>query len=193
MPEKLDKADLSLAANAEILHQKNKILKNISLRLNRLGKRSEQEHPITESKFAKVSRGENLKGLPYLVLDFPRIFTKENIFAFRTLFWWGNYVSCTLHLKGTYLNNFAHLLHPLIEKLANDQFRFSIDGDEWNHDSSLANFKNVKLFEAEQLNLEKMEFLKITSTLPLLQLNDLEDFYTTTFDTLLKPLLNEQH
>lgn len=50
----------------------------------------------------KISRGENYLGYPYLVLDCPRIFEKENVFAFRSMFWWGNHFSYTLHIAGKY-------------------------------------------------------------------------------------------
>ena len=50
----------------------------------------------------KISKGENYKGLPWLVLDYPRYFNKEDIFAIRTLFWWGNFFSITLHISGKY-------------------------------------------------------------------------------------------
>src|SRR5437868_2887523 len=50
----------------------------------------------------KISRGENYQGLPYLVLDYPRVFNKSNILAIRTMFWWGNFFSTTLHLAGHY-------------------------------------------------------------------------------------------
>src|SRR5437762_7300116 len=37
---------------------------------------------------AKISKGENYHGLPYLILDFPRFFEHKDIFAIRTMFWW---------------------------------------------------------------------------------------------------------
>src|SRR5205085_6252317 len=37
----------------------------------------------------KISKGENYLGLPWLMLDYPRYFDKENIFAIRAMFWWG--------------------------------------------------------------------------------------------------------
>jgi len=51
---------------------------------------------------AKISRGENYEGLPYVMLDYPRCFGKEDVCAVRTFFWWGNFFSITLHLKGKY-------------------------------------------------------------------------------------------
>jgi hypothetical protein len=47
----------------------------------------------------KIFRGENYKKLPYIVLDYPRTFSAENIFAYRTMFWWGKEFSFTLHLQ----------------------------------------------------------------------------------------------
>ena len=48
----------------------------------------------------KISKGENYQGLPYVILDYPASFRKENIFAIRTFFWWGNFFSISLHLSG---------------------------------------------------------------------------------------------
>jgi hypothetical protein len=68
-------------------------------------------------KAGKISRGENYKGLPYLMLDYPRIFTQEDVFAFRTMCWWGHFFSCTLHLEGRSLALYRpKLLHTLSRK-----------------------------------------------------------------------------
>ena len=53
----------------------------------------------------KISRGENYKGLPYIILDYPRYFSKENTLAIRTLFWWGNFFSINLQLSGKIKND----------------------------------------------------------------------------------------
>ena len=47
----------------------------------------------------KIAKGEAYKGLPYVMLDFPRYFTQNEVLAIRTFFWWGNYVTVTLHLN----------------------------------------------------------------------------------------------
>lgn len=51
----------------------------------------------------KISRGENYKGLPYVVLDYPRLFDTNDTFSFRVIFWWGNFFSFSLHLEGNSL------------------------------------------------------------------------------------------
>src|SRR3954452_928432 len=48
---------------------------------------------------AKISRGENYRGLPYVMLDYPRIFSKDHTFAIRSFYWWGNFFSITLQLS----------------------------------------------------------------------------------------------
>jgi hypothetical protein len=50
----------------------------------------------------KISKGENYKFLPYQVLDYPRYFSQSDVFAIRTMFWWGNFISITLHVSGTF-------------------------------------------------------------------------------------------
>jgi len=56
-----------------------------------------------KSNNGKISKGENYIGLPYMVLDYPRIYDKQNICAVRTMFYWANFFSCTLHVGGSYL------------------------------------------------------------------------------------------
>ncbi|MFM9050702.1 MAG: hypothetical protein ACKOKF_00090, partial [Bacteroidota bacterium] len=35
----------------------------------------------------KIFRGENYEGFPYTLLDFPRYFSKDAVFAVRTMCW----------------------------------------------------------------------------------------------------------
>ncbi|HMO33653.1 MAG TPA: hypothetical protein PKE63_03435 [Lacibacter sp.] len=55
----------------------------------------------------KISRGEQYNGLPYAMLDLPRSFGREDVFAIRSFFWWGHVFSVTLHLKGVYREQYA--------------------------------------------------------------------------------------
>jgi hypothetical protein len=84
----------------------------------------------------KISRGEQYKGLPYLMLDYPRIFTKDDVFAIRTMLWWGKYFSVTLHLKGAYFEMFRHaLMNKSIDDFKTGDFYLQYGGaNEWEHD-----------------------------------------------------------
>ena len=51
-------------------------------------------------------RGEYLLNFPYLYMDFPKLFTQEEKFAFRTLFWWGHFMVFSWILEGRYLEHY---------------------------------------------------------------------------------------
>src|ERR1700722_6862028 len=94
---KLSPDELSTAQNAGLILTKNAIIqKTISL-FSMLSENMQHDLLNVElpqeikTTAPKISKGENYQGLPYVVLDYPRLFGKENTFAIRTLFWWGNY------------------------------------------------------------------------------------------------------
>ena len=94
------------------------------------------------SSIPKISKGENYNGFPYVIMDYPASFDKENIFALRTMFLWGNFISITLHLKGKYKEMFAA---DIFKKIAvQPAFYVSISDDEWLHDFNENNFIKVK-------------------------------------------------
>src|SRR5580698_1124604 len=90
--------------------------------------------PEVAETMAKISRGENYNGLPYVMFDYPRLFTKKNVFAIRTFFWWANYFSVTLHLKGEYKEMFAETIFENISLMTENNFYISVTEDEWQHD-----------------------------------------------------------
>ncbi|UII24973.1 hypothetical protein LVD15_16865 [Fulvivirga maritima] len=119
-------------------------------------------------KAGKISKGENFKGLPYLILDYPRMFSSTSIFAYRTMFWWGNFFSNTLHVKGSALKSLPDTTiqsaYPLFIQTL---------GDEWDHSLESAN-------AVEQVNLQEIlstevEFLKISQKIPLSDYGNLPD------------------
>ena len=82
----------------------------------------------------RVSRGENYRGLPWVMLDYPRVWGREDVFAIRTMFWWGHAFSVTLHLKGRYQALYLDVIRRHWERLAAAGFFVSINEDEWRHE-----------------------------------------------------------
>ncbi len=82
----------------------------------------------------RISKGEQYKGLPWVMLDYPRIFGKEDILAIRTMFWWGHYFSVTLHLKGSYLRTYLPVILARRAELEAAGFWPGVSEDEWEHD-----------------------------------------------------------
>ncbi len=47
----------------------------------------------------QIVRGENHNGFPFVSLDMPQMFSKNKMFTYRTLFWWGHYLIFSLIIK----------------------------------------------------------------------------------------------
>jgi hypothetical protein len=91
----------------------------------------------------KISKGEQYKGLPWVMLDYPRIFGKENVLAVRTMFWWGHCFSVTLHLKGKYLRVYGPVILERREELEAAGFWPGTSEDEWEHEHSPGIWEDV--------------------------------------------------
>lgn len=89
----------------------------------------------------KVSRGENYRGLPWVMLDYPRVFGREDVLAIRTMFWWGHSFSVTLHLKGTYQALYLPVIRGRRLELAAAGFHVGIHEDEWRHEHTREVFR----------------------------------------------------
>ena len=55
-------------------------------------------------------KGEHLEDFPYQYLDFPRHYTREEKFSFRSLFWWGHFVVFALILEGSSIGRYKQNL-----------------------------------------------------------------------------------
>jgi len=128
----------------------------------------------------KISKGENYEGLPYVMLDYPRCFSKEDVFAIRTFFWWGNFFSITLHLKGKYKEQFEQVIAAAISngELSNAWINYT--DEEWIHHFEHTNMNPVQLTDAAALWNKKV--LKLAYKLDLNDWDSAEDFLKKVFD-----------
>ncbi|MES1160358.1 MAG: hypothetical protein ABUM51_06365 [Bacteroidota bacterium] len=110
----------------------------------------------------KISRGENYKGLPWVVLDYPRAFGKEDVLAIRTLFWWGHYFSVTLHLKGKYKDLFLPVIRQHLIILEQAGFYVGTSDDEWRHELDSDNYQPLQA-GMDTTILEERTFLKLSA------------------------------
>ena len=88
----------------------------------------------------KIFRGENYKKLPYMVLDYPRKFSPETVFAFRTMFWWGKEFSFTLHLQNKALDHFRNSIAKNISMLEGKRFYYSVYKTPWEYHFETENY-----------------------------------------------------
>lgn len=121
----------------------------------------------------KISKGENYLGRPWTILDYPRVFTRNDMFAFRTLCWWGQGFSMTLLLKGRYLERFLAPVVQNAQHFADSGFHLGISDDPFIHHFdednllSLINREDPGRLIAEQAG--HSGFLKLVKLLPINQ------------------------
>jgi hypothetical protein len=193
---KLSEEELLLVQNASVILTKNAVMqKAISL----FGMLAEDMNATLEKASIpeevkmttpKISRGENYKGLPYVILDYPRLFTYENIFAVRTMFWWGNYFSITLHLKGIYKDMYQAAINESSSLLAEKQFNICMSSDQWRHELEGDNYISLsRITEKEILALiQKNQFLKLSAKVEFAQWDDSAIKLTRLFGEILRAL-----
>lgn len=134
----------------------------------------------------KISKGEQYRQLPYLVLDFPKLFSRADVFAFRTMFWWGNEFSCTLLLaEESWQKHHASIAQglPLLTKDTAKQWYIGVYQTPWEHHFGEDNYLPLASFspQALQQHLQKMPFLKLSCRLPLSNWQQLPTFASECF------------
>jgi hypothetical protein len=168
----LSDAETELICNADLILTKNKALEKIRSLLEQAQWQMQQyvtAHQLQADALfqnpPKISRGELYRGLPWMILDYPRIFTREGIFAIRSMFWWGHFFSSTLHISGTYKNettlSAAH--HSL------QHHYIGVNADPWHHHFEKDNYQPIKkISEPEwRQQLRANEHIKVAAAWPL--------------------------
>ncbi|MBX3241104.1 MAG: hypothetical protein KIT80_16475 [Chitinophagaceae bacterium] len=189
----LSEDELQLAQNSDIILTKNLIIEKAGLLLGELiAGFSELAKDIiaglpAESRSPKISKGEHYLGLPYVILDFPRHFKRHEILAIRTMFWWGNHFSITLHLKGIYRDrsltsviNFSQSPH------ITGNWLLQTTGDEWQHHPGRDTHQYVRDIPQPQLHhmCSSLTFIKLSYFLPVNEWNNAAQLLTERFEML---------
>ena len=130
---------------------------------------------------AKISRGENYRGLPWVILDYPRIFGREDVLAIRTMFWWGHPFSVTLHLKGRYQTLYVPVIERRRGRLAEAGFQAGIGADEWRHEHAPDNY--APLAEAGHGGMDR-PFVKLSAAVGLDRWAEAPELLTALFGIL---------
>jgi hypothetical protein len=131
----------------------------------------------------KISKGENYRNLPYVVLDFPRHFSSHEVFAFRSMFWWGNFFSCTLHLMGEWLEQFRHGIFKKLQEAPGDVF-VCVNHSPWEYHYGEENYRPAKDFTPDELEqtILKKPFIKLSRKTDLENWRHMPLFCKETFE-----------
>ena len=76
-------------------------------------------------------KGEHLEDFPYQYLDYPRFFTRDVKFAFRSLVWWGHHVVFALILEGGHLRRYKENLINRFPSVADREIRLCLSHSLW--------------------------------------------------------------
>ncbi|MES2775962.1 MAG: hypothetical protein V4722_17430 [Bacteroidota bacterium] len=189
---KLSAAELALACNADILLTKNSVVSKVydlfgHLSQSFLQQANQFSLPAEVLKTSpKISRGENYHGLPWVMLDYPRLFSGNDIFSVRTMFWWGNYFSQFILLKGEMIP--AGVSQRIVDQLSGDQHFLCTGTDPWQHHFTETNMAVISQQSQQEINSQVAQsgFLKLGTKIPIERWESVENFMTASFDTFLK-------
>ncbi len=188
------KSELSLLQNQDFLLQKRQVTAKIVQLFGDFSQKlkstaTHQNFPFptdTDDQLGKISKGENYKGLPYLVLDLPRLFQKERLFAFRTMFWWGHFFSFTLLIGGELLQQYP--INPKqLQTSSSLPFYFCIHESPWEHHFESDNYLAISDLSRETMenHISQYRFIKISRKIPIDQWTDFEAIGLETYRYLL--------
>ena len=193
---RLSPEEMGLLSNAEWILTKNRILEKGKTMLASIADiqrvvmdNLQPELPTEISKVpAKISRGENYKGLPYLILDQPRYFSKGEVFAIRTMLWWGRMFSITLHLTGNYKINYEKQVAENFELWKSNVFYLCIHEEEWEHHFEENNYLPVASFKAADFSkqLQQRKFIKLAKQVPLDKWDEMDVIALNTFSLIMQ-------
>ena len=151
--------ELKLLNTVDIFLHKPTIMKKAEANLTALKQEviktlSQAPHPCPpESDIVKgqIVRGENHKGFPFISLDMPQMFSKSQMFTYRTLFWWGHDLIFSLILKH---DNQAPLTEKLIQLKEHPEWndiQLAIAPTPWEWEKDMNNF--IPLFGASEIKI----------------------------------------
>ena len=169
---RLSDAEMKLFTDAEIILTKNSILQKTVLLLSEVQEALQEEAVIKEPGFypqPKISKGENYLGLPYVILDYPRISNEAGLFFVRSLFWWGHFFSSTLQLSGVYKEKNRVRLSEAYETLSAQHYFIGINEDPWKHHFETDNYRRISDLSKKAFAtvLEERPHIKIAARWPL--------------------------
>ena len=189
-------AEMELVSSPDIILTKNAILQKIKsffeemqMKQQDVLKKYSSQLPEEVLRISpKISRGENYKGLPWLVLDNPRHFQHNNIFAIRTMFWWGNFFSITLHVSGNNKNDLLKNLTQNASLLAKNDFYIYKGTKEWEHDIDPDSYKKLSAINEDELQkiISTNSFLKLAVKFTVESLEAVEDKLLRNYELLIK-------
>lgn len=190
----LSDGELQLMADTEWILTKRTIIDKVNVLFGALAGNMkyvllQQENELAAT-VAKIAKGENYLQLPYVILDYPRQFGKDSFLAVRTMFWWGNFFSCTLHVSGMYKKMYQQALLANVAIMQQNDLYICISNDEWQHHFEKDNYVAARSISLEQMQsiVNQQHFIKVAAKFSLHQWKEIDALLEKTFSILLQLL-----
>lgn len=191
----LSPKEQEMITNSGIILTKNRILAAV---MELFGAVSEAETQYLEEhrnrlpqdifRFApKISKGENYRQLPWLMLDNPRVFDPGQSLAVRHFFWWGHFFSITIQVSG----RFKEKLLQQVPAWPTDAY-ICVQASPWEHHFGRDNYLPLKEMDGPSIVAisGQQEFLKLALALPISQWESSPTFLLSGFTRYLNLLLD---
>lgn len=173
----LSEDELQLVQNSGWILTKNAIIEKVGAMFGNVAHRlqihvKDHQHSLPEvclANMPKISKGEKYEDLPYVILDYPRFFTKDEIVAVRNFFWWGNFFSTMLHVRGTHIHKVAQSILDNFEQLGLNEWYLSTVGNEWDHNINSKSYSLLSSHSKTALSdvMAQSNFIKLAVKFPL--------------------------
>lgn len=136
---KLTDDDLNVLADKDFFRKKAAISVKIKYLLEQFHHRLESEivsQPFLapegfDPKASQFVKGEHLEDFPYQYVDFPRFYTREEKFAFRSLVWWGHHMVFALIVEGPLVKQYRRNLFNRFSEVADRDLHLCLSPSLW--------------------------------------------------------------
>ena len=111
----------------------------------------------------QLVRGERFHQRPYVYLDFPKFFSRQTMFTYRSFFWWGWDFIFAWILSGPYLDLYRKNLINHLDRVMGRGFYLSLASDPWEWRKASPDTLELAKQSPQEIQrlLREQEFLKI--------------------------------
>jgi hypothetical protein len=114
-------------------------------------------------------KGEHLEDFPYQYVDFPRFYTREDKFAFRSLVWWGHHIIFALIVEGSLVKQYRRNLFNRFSELSDRHLCLCLSPSLWEWKSGPGFTLPITQHRRSEIAaaLDQRTFFKIARFMPL--------------------------
>jgi hypothetical protein len=128
-----------IIADTDFFPAKAAITDKVKALLSHLREELKQELAVTrlaapdglDTTHGQLVKGEHLLDFPYQYLDFPKYFSLDEMFTFRTLVWWGHHIVFALMLNGRDLDRYKEQFLRVYDQLADQELHLLMTETPW--------------------------------------------------------------